>query len=308
MKNNIIKNKIVIIIGGPTASGKSKLAINLAKEIDGEIINGDSMQVYKNFPILTSQPNFKDKKKIKHHLYGYVSTTGSYNAMDWMQEAKKIINTLHEKNKKPILVGGSGLYLEFLYKGVNNIPNISEKIRNKVKKIFKDTSIKELYDFSLKIDYDYTSKVSKSDIFRLTKLLEVYYQSNKNITYFRNKKRKKNKYNFFKILHMPDKDIVRKNIEARFLDMVEEGLVQEVENNISKVKESNIEKAIGFMEMRDYIQKKINFNEAVNLSINRTNRFAKRQYTWFKNRYDEDIKVDTNKNIPLIVESFLKIN
>ena len=125
-----IKNKIVIIIGGPTASGKSKLAINLAKEIDGEIINGDSMQVYKNFPILTSQPNFKDKKKIKHHLYGYVSTTGSYNAMDWMQEAKKIINTLHEKNKKPILVGGSGLYLEFLYKGVNNIPNISEKIRN----------------------------------------------------------------------------------------------------------------------------------------------------------------------------------
>ena len=308
MKNNILNKKTVIILGGPTASGKSKLALSLAEKINGEIINADSMQVYRNFPILTSQPNSQDRKKVGHHLYGYVETTKSYNAMNWMIEAKKTINKLQKKNKNVILVGGSGLYLEFLYKGVNNIPAISDEIRNKVKKIFSDNSIKELYAFALKIDYDYTFKVNRADIFRLTKLLEVYYQSNKNITYFRNIKRTSNKYNFFKILYMPDKEIVRINIENRFLDMVKQGLVNEVKNNIDKVKKSNIEKAIGFMEIKDYINGDLNFNQAKNLIIKRTKSFAKRQYTWFKNRYDENIKVESIENIPLVVESFLKIN
>ena len=198
MKKNILKKKTVIILGGPTASGKSKLALSLAKKINGEIINGDSMQVYKNFPILTSQPKLEDQKIVEHHLYGYVATTKSHNAINWMLEAKQVINKLHKQNKNVILVGGSGLYLEFLYKGVNNIPVISEEMKNKVKKIFSDNSLNELYSFALKIDHEYTSKVSKADIFRLTKLLEVYYQSNENITYFRNIKRKSNNYNFFK--------------------------------------------------------------------------------------------------------------
>ncbi|MDA9558855.1 tRNA (adenosine(37)-N6)-dimethylallyltransferase MiaA, partial [Alphaproteobacteria bacterium] len=189
MKKNSLKKKLVIILGGPTASGKSKLALSLAKKINGEIINGDSMQVYKNLPILTSQPNLEDQKEVEHHLYGYVATTKSYNAMNWMLEAKQVINKLHKQNKNVILVGGSGLYLEFLYKGVNKYPVISKEIKNKVKKIFNDNSLNELYSFALKIDYEYTSKVSKKDIFRLTKLVEVYYQSNKNITYFQNNKR-----------------------------------------------------------------------------------------------------------------------
>ena len=308
MKKNILKKKTVIILGGPTASGKSKLAISLAKKINGEIINGDSMQVYKGLPILTSQPNLEDQKKVEHHLYGYLKTTKSYNAMNWMLEAKHVINKLHKQNKNVILVGGSGLYLEFLYKGVNNIPVISEEIKNKVKKIFSDNSLNKLYSLALKIDYEYTSKVSKADIFRLTKLLEVYYQSNKNITYFRNHMRQSNNYNFFKILHMPDKEIVKMNIENRFLDMVKEGLVKEVENSIDKVKESNVEKAIGFIEIKDYLSGKLKFDEAKDLIIKRTKSFAKRQYTWFNNRYDEDIKVNSIENVSLIVESFLKIN
>ena len=299
MKKNILKKKTVIILGGPTASGKSKLAISLAKIINGEIINGDSMQVYKNLPILTSQPKLEDQKKVEHHLYGYLETTKSHNAMNWMLEAKHVINKLHKQNKNVILVGGSGLYLEFLYKGINNIPVISEEIKNKVKK---------LYSLALKIDYAYTSKVSKADIFRLTKLLEVYYQSNKNITYFRNHIRQSNNYKFFKILHMPDKEIVKMNIENRFLDMIKDGLVEEVDNSIDKVKESNVEKAIGFIEIKDYLSGKLKFDEAKDLIIKRTKSFAKRQYTWFNNRYDEDIKVNSIENVSLIVESFLKIN
>ena len=308
MKNNILKKKVVIILGGPTASGKSKLALSLAKKINGEIINGDSMQVYRSLPILTSQPNFEDQREVVHHLYGYVENTKSHNAMIWMMEAKRVINKLHKQNKIPILVGGSGLYLEFLYKGVNNIPVISKEVKNKVNKIFSDNSLNELYTFALKIDYDYSSKVNKADIFRLTKLLEVYYQSNKNITYFRNNKRKLNNYNFFKILHMPDKEIVKVNIENRFFDMVKRGLVKEVENSIDIVKESNIEKAIGFIEIKDYISGKFNFDEAKDLIIKRTKNYAKRQYTWFNNRYNEDVKIKTIENVSLIVESFLKIN
>ena len=161
-----LKSKI-ILISGPTASGKSNFSIKLAKKINGEIINADSMQVYKNFPILTSQPNLEDLREVRHHLYGYVENTKSYNAMNWMIEAKRVINKLHNQNKVAILVGGSGLYLEFLYKGVNNIPIISIEVKNKVKKMFSDNSLNELYTFALKIDYDYTSKVDKADIFRI---------------------------------------------------------------------------------------------------------------------------------------------
>ena len=110
-----------------------------------------------------SQPKIEDQKRVQHHLYGYVATTKRHNAMNWMLEAKQVINKLHKQNKNAILVGGSGLYLEFLYKGVNNIPVISEKIKNKVKKIFSNNSLNELYSFALKIDHEYTSKVSKPD-------------------------------------------------------------------------------------------------------------------------------------------------
>ena len=160
----------------------------------------------------------------------------------------------------------------------------------------------------LKIDFDYTSKINIADTLRLTKVLEVYYECNKNITYFRKQKRKKNNYNFFKILHMPDKETVRENIEKRFINMLEDGLVKEVKDNIEKVKESNMEKAIGFLEMKDYVNKKIKFDRARDSVIKRTKNFAKRQFTWFKNRYDEDIKIKSEENISLILESFHKIN
>ena len=131
--------KNIIILGGPTASGKSKLAIKLANELNGEIINADSMQVYKHFPILTSQPNKKDLNKIKHHLYGYIDTNKGFNAIEWLDHTKKKINSILLKNKIPIVVGGSGLYLEFLYKGVNNMPVILDRTKRKVQKILQNT-------------------------------------------------------------------------------------------------------------------------------------------------------------------------
>ena len=124
--------KKIIIVGGPTASGKSKFALNLAKLVNGEIINADSMQVYKYFSILTSQPKKNDYKVIPHHLYGYVETNIKYNAVKWLNDTNLKIEKLLKNNKTPIVVGGSGLYLEFLCKGVNNMPKISTNTKEKV--------------------------------------------------------------------------------------------------------------------------------------------------------------------------------
>ena len=300
--------KKVIILGGPTASGKSKLAIKLAKELNGEIINADSMQVYKHFPILTSQPKEKDLKKIKHHLYGYINTNKEFNAIMWLSDVIKKIDTLQFKNKVPIVVGGSGLYLEFLCKGINNLPIISDKTKKKVEQVIQNTRKKKIQELLYEIDAEYLSKINISDTLRVSKLLQVYFQTKKNITFFHQSKRQVNEYNFLKIFYKPDREVVKLNIKKRFYQMLEDGLIQEVNSNNKKVKNSNISKAIGYGEIIDYLNKKISFEEVSSVMLRKTKNFAKRQYTWFNNRYVSDITLQSKDNYSLIVESFIKIN
>ena len=147
--------KKIIIVGGPTASGKSKLALNFAKLVDGEIINADSMQIYKYFSILTSQPKKNDYKVIPHHLYGYVETNIKYNAVKWLNDTNVKVRKLLKNNKTPIVVGGSGLYLEFLYKGVNNMPKISTNTKEKVSLLLKNISDADLLNLIEKVDKEY---------------------------------------------------------------------------------------------------------------------------------------------------------
>ena len=287
--------KKIIILGGPTASGKSKFALNLAKLIDGEIINADSMQVYKYFSILTSQPKKNDNKVIPHHLYGYVETNVKYNAAKWLNDANSKIGKLLKNNKTPILVGGSGLYLEFLYKGVNNMPKISTKTKEKVSLLLQNMSDADLLHYITKVDKKYSLKLNIADKFRIAKLLEVYLETKKNITYFHSKNKKTNNYDFFKVLISPDKNIVRLNIKNRVFEMLEEGLVEELKKYRNKVVDCNIEKAIGFHEINSYIDNKLTLEEATNLIVKKTKNFAKRQYTWFENRFDQNLKYNGDR-------------
>ena len=300
--------KKVIILGGPTASGKSKLAIKLAKELNGEIINADSMQVYKHFPILTSQPKEKDLKKIKHHLYGYINTNKEFNAIMWLSDTIKKIDSLQFKNKVPIVVGGSGLYLEFLCKGINNLPIISDNTKKKVEQVIQNTRKKKMQELLYEIDAEYSSKINISDTLRVSKLLQVFFQTKKNITFFHQSKRQVNEYNFLKIFYKPDREVVKLNIKKRFYQMLEDGLIQEVNSNNKKVKNSNISKAIGYREIINYLNKKMSFEEVSSIILRKTKNFAKRQYTWFNNRYVSDITLQSKDNYSLIVESFIKIN
>ena len=299
--------KKIIIVGGPTASGKSKFALNLAKLVDGEIINADSMQIYKYFSILTSQPKKNDYKVIPHHLYGYVETNIKYNAVKWLNDADLKIRKLLKNNKTPIVVGGSGLYLEFLCKGVNNMPQISTNTKEKVSLLLKNISNADLLNLIAKVDKEYSLKLNIADKFRISKLLEVYYETKKNITYFHSKNKKTNNYDFFKVLISPDKKKVRLSIKKRVIEMLEEGLVEELKKYRNKVVDCNIKNAIGFKEINSYIENKETLEEVTNLIVKKTKNFAKRQYTWFENRFDQNLKIYGEDNLPLVVETFKKI-
>ena len=299
--------KKIIILGGPTASGKSKFALKLAENLNGEIINADSMQVYKHFSILTSQPKKNDYNLIPHHLYGYIDVNIHYNAIKWLNDAKLKIKNILNKKKIPIVVGGSGLYLEFLCKGVNNMPKISIDTRNKVNLLLDGIDDLELLHLIKKIDYEYSLKINIADRLRISKLLEVYFETKNNITYFHSKRKKTNNYRYFKVLFSPNKEKVKLNIEKRFHEMFDEGLVVELKKYKDKVRNCNIENAIGFKEVSSFIDNKITIEELTALVIKKTKGFAKRQYTWFDNRFEQNLKVSGQDNLSLVVETFDKI-
>ncbi len=308
MKSNFYKKKKSILIAGPTASGKSDLAYCLAKKIKGEIINADSMQVYKNFPILTSQPEKIFKKEIKHHLYNFYDTNDSYNGVLWLKQASLCIQRIYKNDKVPIVVGGSGLYLEFLLDGIHAIPNVTRTAKDKVCKKLKTIGLNQMYEELKKIDYKYAKKVSKNDKHRIMRGLEVFYSTKKIISYYYKKKKMENNFNFFKVLLMPKKEIIKENCQIRFEKMIQKGLISEIENNKNNVKNCNIVNAIGYKEILNFLDNKLNLEDAKKFAINNTRKYAKRQITWFRNRFNADLEITSKDNNALILESFFKIN
>ncbi len=307
MKSNFFKKNNLILICGPTAVGKSDLAFELASVINGEIVNADSMQVYKYFNILTSQPSRKQKTKIKHHLYNYIELNKKMSAGKWREDACYVIEKILQNKKTPIVVGGSGLYIDFLLKGMSIIPKVPNEIRFKVEKELNKSGLELLFSRLEKFDPKYSIKISSNDKQRIIRSLEVYYHTNIPYSHFHEKKKINTPYRFFKILVMPERSIIRKNCANRFESMINKGLVEEVKRNHKRVGKSTVFKAIGYDEILSYLNKKTSLEEAKNLSINKTRKYAKRQSTWFRNRFDADIIVNSRKDIPLLLESLSKI-
>ena len=174
-------SKKLILLAGPTASGKSNLAIKLAKKINGEIINADSMQVFKEFTILSSRPDTIQMCKVKHHLYGIISVKKHFSAGDWLKQAKKKIKICLKKKKVPIIVGGTGLYFNTITKGISKIPNIDKKTRNKVRNLFKKLGIKRFYKQLLNLDPKIKYKILQNDSQRLQRAYEVKLKTKKSL-------------------------------------------------------------------------------------------------------------------------------
>jgi len=276
------KNKI-ILIAGPTASGKSKLAIKLAKFLNGEIINADSMQIYKEVSILTSKPSLLDTKKIKHHLYGFNSVNFFFSTGHWIRLATSIIKEQWKNGKTPIIVGGTGLYFKALTDGFVKIPNIPKKIRSEVRILQKELGQKIFFNKLILMDPLVKKFISPTDPQRSIRAYEVKKFTNKSIFEYR-KKTKINFNNdyFKKIFINTPRELLHKNIEKRVEKMFKQGAVNEVKNFIKiKIKKDlSANKIIGIKEIKDYLQDKTTLKQTKELIAQKTRQYAKRQFTW----------------------------
>tara|TARA_B100000427_G_scaffold199956_1_gene166234 strand:- start:71 stop:994 length:924 start_codon:yes stop_codon:yes gene_type:complete len=277
------QEKKVVLLAGPTASGKSKLALKLAQNLNGEIINADSMQIYKEFSVLSSRPSKSDIKKVKHHLYGIFSVKKFFSTGEWLVLAKKKINQCIKKKKLPILVGGTGLYFNAITKGISKIPHINSKLRNNIRNLHNEIGQKNFYEKLILIDPISKNMISPTDTQRTLRAYEVKIFTNKSIyKWISNTKSDFLDFDIRKIfIDVPKHDLLR-NIYLRTKLMFKKGCVEEVRNflklGIDKSLSSN--KIIGVREIEEYLDGSISMEEVFDIVNIRTRQYAKRQFTW----------------------------
>ena len=297
------KSKIILIYG-PTASGKSKFAVKLAKRVNGEIINADSMQIYKELKILSAKPTKKDFKNVKHHLYGFYSVKKNFSTGDWLKLVIKKIFELKKIKKVPILVGGTGLYFKALTDGLVNIPKIPLKIRNQIRTMHKKIGTKKFFLKLKKLDPLIINNILSTDTQRCIRAYEVKKYTKKSI-YEWSKKTKSDFENkdFYKIyIDFPRKELIER-IKLRTKNMINNGIVQEVKKlkKLKVPKNNTAMKAIGIKEVDEYISKKIEISELNEKISIKTRQYAKRQSTWGRGHMS-----DWNKMNPKSLNNFLK--
>ena len=280
-----MKQKKIILIAGPTASGKSQLAIKLAGHagVKGEIINADSMQIYKEISILTSKPNFIDRKIVKHHLYGFNPVKKKFSAGRWLNDVVKKIERIWKNEKTPIVVGGTGLYFKALTDGLVKIPNIPNNIRTKIRKLHQRVGQKKFFSQLIKIDPLAKKFVSPTDKQRSMRAYEVKKFTKKSLYDFTKKTKpyfRKNR--FIKIFIDTPKELLSKRIEKRVENMFEDGVIDEVKKfyTLGVHKDLSANKIIGIKEIKHYLDNKITLAKAKELIAQKTRQYAKRQFTW----------------------------
>ena len=277
-----LKSKIILIYG-PTASGKSNFAIKLAKKINGEIVNADSMQVYKELKILSARPLPKNYKNIKHHLYGFQSVKKNFSSGDWLKLVKKKILEIKKRKKIPILVGGTGLYFKAITEGLVNIPNIPIRFRSKIRLLHKKIGAKKFFAELVKLDPISKNFVKPTDTQRVIRAYEVKLFTKRSIyDWFKNTRSNYENGDFYKIyIDFPRTELIRR-ISDRTADMIKKGAISEVKKFIRlKVpRTKTASKAIGIAEIREYLEKKIEISEVIEKISIKTRQYAKRQSTW----------------------------
>ena len=310
MSKKLNFQKKLILIAGPTASGKSKLAIVLSKRINGEVINADSMQIYKEFSVLSSRPSNKEIKKIKHHLYGVLSVKEHFSTGKWLYLVKKKINQCIQNKKIPILIGGTGLYFSAITKGISKIPQIDKRIRENIRSLHNKIGQKKFYQRLILIDPISKNKILPSDTQRTIRAYEVKIITNKSIyEWASDTKSDFLDFDIKKIFINIPKDILLKNISKRTKLMIKNKCIEEVKRflklNIDRSLSAN--KIIGVREIELYLKETISLDEVIDLINIKTRQYAKRQKTWSKAHmigwnmlYSKDFSVLTKKALKVI--------
>ena len=298
-----LKSKIILIYG-PTASGKSNFAMKLARKIKGEIINADSIQVYKELKILSARPTPENYKNVKHHLYGFQSVKKNFSSGDWLKLVNKKILDIKKRKKIPILVGGTGLYFKAITEGLVNIPNIPIRLRSKIRLLHKKIGAKKFFLELIKLDPISKNFVKPTDTQRVIRAYEVKSFTKISIyDWFKSTQSDYENYDFFKIyIDHPRGELIKK-ISERTKDMIRNGAISEVKKfvklKVPKVKTAS--KAIGIAEIREYLKKKIEISEVIEKISIKTRQYAKRQSTWGRGKM-----MDWNKIKSENLNKFLK--
>jgi tRNA dimethylallyltransferase len=275
--------KKIILLAGPTASGKTKLAINLAQKIKGEIINSDSMQVYKDFQILSSRPDKNEIKLARHHLYGFQSSGALFSTGKWLKLVKSRINQVLKRDRVPILVGGTGLYFKAITDGISKIPNIKSSDRNKVRNLHKRIGQEKFYKKLIKLDPISKTKISSTDTQRTLRAYEVKKYTKKSIYEWAKKTKSLfSKFEIKKFFINTPKSKLLKNIELRTRSMIVKNCI----NEVIKFKKKRLKKSlspnriIGVQEIQRFLKGEFDQKSLIDLMNIKTRQYAKRQKTW----------------------------
>ena len=287
----------VYVIGGPTASGKSKLAVELAKKINGEIISADSMQIYKDMNIGTAKITNQEMQGIKHYLIDFISPEQRYSVSSFKKDAEDAIEKILSNGKTPIIVGGTGLYIDSLIYGIEfQDEKIDTKYREKLNKIAEIEGLEKLYKKAQKIDPEAMAKISANDRKRIIRVLEIYHKTGKTKTEQEKESRKNEvKYNYKVFAITIPREKLYERINKRVDQMLEQGLIEEVKKILEKYSYfPTAMQGLGYKEVIEYLENKITKEEMIEKIKKETRHYAKRQITWLK-KNKETIWLDGEK-------------
>ena len=296
--------KLLVFIVGPTAIGKTSIAINLATHFNTEIISCDSRQFYKEMNIGTAKPSPNEINKIKHHLIGNISVNKDYNISEFTNDADLILRSILNKKNIAILVGGSGLYIESLIFGIDQIPEVSLDLRNKLNNDLKNNGIKFLQDWLKKIDPELLDKIDIKNPRRVMRALEICLTSKKKYSQIIDKTKKIPKYDFLCIGLDRNRKKLYEAIDKRVDNMVANGLVNEVKS-LYKFRKNNALNTIGYKEIFEYIEGNDSLENCIEKIKVNSRRYAKRQLTWFRSK--NYVKWFDKPNLDELI-NYIKIN
>ena len=281
----MMKDKYLVVIAGPTASGKTATAIKVAKTLGTEIISADSRQFYKELPIGTAAPTKDEQSEVQHHMIHNLNVEDKYDVADYEQDVLNLLNQLFVNHDAVVLTGGSGLFIDAVCKGLDSIPDISEEVRNKVDELYKKGGLVALQNEVERLDPEYYSIVDKYNPRRLQRAVEVCYQTGLTYSSFRKNTVKQRDFKIIKVALLWERSELINRINKRVDIMVNEGLVEEAKAMYPK-RYLNSLNTVGYKEIFEHFDGKVSLDEAIeNIKIN-TRQYAKRQMTWLRKNND----------------------
>jgi tRNA dimethylallyltransferase len=297
------------VISGPTASGKSLLAVEIAQKFNGVIVNADSCQIYKKLPILSAQPGKEEFKRAEHRLYSILEPIENNSVFRWLNLVENESKEIFASGKNMVVVGGTGMYISRLVDGIVNLLDVSTDIREELNVLYDKIGWECFYEKVSKIDPEASSRLNKNDRHRLIRIYEIYLSCGKKMSELEKNGNKKlfEDECFFHINLFPDRIFLYSLCEKRFLKMLENNtaidetrsFLKENKDILDSGRHYSIYNTLGFMEIRNYLENKISKEEMIFLTVKKTKNYAKRQYTWFKNQF---------KNIDFLVEDVVNVD